>query len=78
MSNNGCLYTNYGPITIELDTTAHRRRRNFEKYLRSGFYDCTLFHANQSIHDSGGGFRPVMRQKKGRNQSITKRERLAM
>ena len=59
------LYTNYGPITIELDhERAPKTAANFESYVRSGFYDGTLFHrVIDGFMIQGGGFEPGMRQK---------------
>ena len=59
------LYTNYGPITIELDhERAPKTAANFENYVRNGFYDGTLFHrVINGFMIQGGGFEPGMRQK---------------
>ena len=59
------LYTNYGPITIELDhERAPKTADNFETYVRNGFYDGTLFHrVINGFMIQGGGFEPGMRQK---------------
>ncbi|MBA2412856.1 MAG: peptidylprolyl isomerase [Pseudomonadota bacterium] len=59
------LYTNYGPITIELDNErAPKTSANFENYVRNGFYDGTLFHrVIDGFMVQGGGFEPGMRQK---------------
>jgi peptidyl-prolyl cis-trans isomerase B (cyclophilin B) len=59
------LYTNYGPITIELDhQRAPKTAENFEAYVRNGFYDGTLFHrVINGFMIQGGGFEPGMRQK---------------
>lgn len=59
------LYTNYGPITIELDQErAPKTAANFENYVRNGFYDGTLFHrVINGFMIQGGGFEPGMRQK---------------
>ena len=59
------LYTNFGPITIELDhERAPKTAANFESYVRSGFYDGTVFHrVINGFMIQGGGFEPGMRQK---------------
>jgi peptidyl-prolyl cis-trans isomerase B (cyclophilin B) len=59
------LYTNFGPITIELDhQRAPKTAANFEAYVRNGFYDGTLFHrVINGFMIQGGGFEPGMRQK---------------
>jgi peptidyl-prolyl cis-trans isomerase B (cyclophilin B) len=59
------LYTNLGPITIELDhQRAPKTAENFESYVRSGFYDGTLFHrVINGFMIQGGGFEAGMRQK---------------
>ncbi len=60
------LHTNYGVITLELDTEkAPLTVQNFLDYVASGFYDNTVFH--RVIDDfmiQGGGFEPGMQQKK--------------
>ena len=59
------LYTNFGPITIELDRErAPKTTENFESYVRSGFYDGTVFHrVIPGFMIQGGGFETGMRQK---------------
>ena len=59
------LYTSLGPITIELDhQRAPKTAENFESYVRSGFYDGTLFHrVINGFMIQGGGFETGMRQK---------------
>ena len=59
------LYTNFGPITIELDhERAPKTAENFESYVRNGFYDGTLFHrVINGFMIQGGGFEAGMRQK---------------
>ena len=59
------LYTNFGPIMIELDhERAPKTAENFESYVRSGFYDGTLFHrVINGFMIQGGGFETGMRQK---------------
>jgi peptidyl-prolyl cis-trans isomerase B (cyclophilin B) len=59
------LYTNYGPITLELDhERAPKTAANFEEYVGRGFYDGTLFHrVINGFMIQGGGFEPGMRQK---------------
>ena len=60
------LETNFGTITLELDSEkAPETVQNFLYYVSSGFYDNTLFH--RVIDDfmiQGGGFEPGMKQKK--------------
>lgn len=60
------LHTNYGIITIELDSEkAPITTANFLEYVKSGFYSNTIFH--RVINDfmiQGGGFEPGMTQKR--------------
>lgn len=60
------LETNFGAITLELDSEkAPETVQNFLNYVSSGFYDNTLFH--RVIDDfmiQGGGFESGMKQKK--------------
>lgn len=59
------LQTNFGVITLELDSDkAPETVQNFLNYVTNGFYDNTLFH--RVIDDfmiQGGGFEPGMKQK---------------
>ncbi|MDR4518760.1 MAG: peptidylprolyl isomerase [Nitrosomonas sp.] len=59
------LTTNFGIITLELDSEkAPQTVENFLNYVKSGFYDNTIFH--RIIDDfmiQGGGFEPGMKQK---------------
>jgi peptidyl-prolyl cis-trans isomerase B (cyclophilin B) len=59
------LETNYGDITLELDTEkAPITTQNFLDYVNSGHYDGTIFH--RVIDDfmiQGGGFESNMEQK---------------
>ncbi|WP_292993895.1 peptidylprolyl isomerase [Nitrosomonas sp.] len=59
------LQTNFGVITLELDSEkAPETVQNFLSYVTSGFYDNTLFH--RVIDDfmiQGGGFESGMKQK---------------
>ncbi len=59
------LETNYGDITLELDTEkAPITAQNFIDYVNSGHYDGTIFH--RVINDfmiQGGGFESSMEQK---------------
>ena len=59
------LYTNFGAITLELDhERAPKTAANFESYVRSGFYDGTVFHrVINGFMIQGGGFESGMRQK---------------
>jgi peptidyl-prolyl cis-trans isomerase B (cyclophilin B) len=59
------LHTNHGDITIELDAKAAPASvENFLQYVRSGFYDNTVFHrVIDGFMVQGGGFEPGMKQK---------------
>jgi peptidyl-prolyl cis-trans isomerase B (cyclophilin B) len=59
------LHTNFGEITIELDSErAPDSAANFLEYVRSGFYDNTVFHrVIDGFMIQGGGFDPGMKQK---------------
>ncbi len=65
MSPTVALDTNHGRIVLELDADkAPKTVENFLQYVRSGFYDGTIFH--RVIPDfmiQGGGFATDMRQK---------------
>lgn len=60
------LQTNYGVITLKLDAEkAPETTANFERYVKEGHYDGTIFHrviGNFMIQ--GGGFESGMQQKK--------------
>ncbi|MCW5599353.1 MAG: peptidyl-prolyl cis-trans isomerase [Nitrosomonas sp.] len=60
------LHTNYGTITIELDSDkAPVTAQNFLEYVNSGHYDNTLFHrVIDGFMIQGGGYEPGMKQKK--------------
>lgn len=60
------LETNLGNITIELDRDkAPATVENFENYVKSGFYDGTIFHrVIPNFMIQGGGFTAEMSQKK--------------
>lgn len=60
------LHTNYGVITIELDSDkAPVTAQNFLDYVNSGHYDNTLFHrVIDGFMIQGGGYEPGMKQKK--------------
>jgi peptidyl-prolyl cis-trans isomerase B (cyclophilin B) len=62
------LHTNFGDIQIELDTEkAPKTCANFEKYVRTGFFDGTIFHrVIDGFMIQGGGFEPGMQQKEVR------------
>ena len=59
------LHTNQGDITIELDAkAAPASAENFLQYVRSGFYNNTVFHrVIDGFMIQGGGFEPGMKQK---------------
>ncbi|TXF12773.1 peptidylprolyl isomerase [Pelomicrobium methylotrophicum] len=59
------MKTNFGEIAIELDAErAPTTVENFLSYVKSGFYDNTLFHrVIDGFMIQGGGFAPGMRQK---------------
>lgn len=63
------LQTNFGNITLKLNAEkAPITVKNFLEYVKSGFYDGTIFHrviGNFMIQ--GGGFEPGMKQKKTRD-----------
>lgn len=60
------LHTNYGVITIELDSDkAPITVQNFLNYVNNGHYDNTLFHrVIDNFMIQGGGYEPGMGQKK--------------
>ena len=59
------LQTNFGVITLELDTgRAPQTVKNFLDYVQAGFYSNTVFHrVIDGFMVQGGGFEPGMRQK---------------
>jgi peptidyl-prolyl cis-trans isomerase A (cyclophilin A) len=59
------LTTSMGPVTLELDPTkAPNTVANFVAYVKSGFYDGTIFHrVIDGFMIQGGGFTPDMKQK---------------
>lgn len=59
------LETSEGNIVLELDITrAPHSVLNFMKYVRSGFYDGTIFHrVISNFMIQGGGFTPEMERK---------------
>ncbi|MGN2391666.1 peptidylprolyl isomerase [Pelomicrobium sp. G1] len=59
------MKTRFGEIALELDAArAPATVENFLSYVRSGFYDNTLFHrVIDGFMIRGGGFAPGMRQK---------------
>lgn len=59
------LTTNFGVIGIELDQEkAPKTAENFERYVREGFYDGTIFHrVIDNFMIQGGGFDQNMQQK---------------
>ena len=58
------LHTNQGDITIDLDAKAAPASvENFLQYVRSGFYNNTVFHrVIDGFMIQGGGFEPGMKQ----------------
>jgi len=62
------LHTNFGDITLELDTeNAPATVANFLQYVRDGHYDNTVFHrVIKGFMVQGGGMEPGMKQKKTR------------
>ncbi len=59
------LQTNHGTMSLELDAAkAPKTVENFLDYVRSGFYDGTIFHrVIDGFMIQGGGFEPGMKQK---------------
>jgi peptidyl-prolyl cis-trans isomerase B (cyclophilin B) len=59
------LHTNFGVIGIELDNEkAPETVANFLEYVKSGFFDNTVFHrVIDGFMVQGGGFEPGMKQK---------------
>ena len=59
------IKTNLGNIELELDAEkAPKTVENFLKYVKTGFYDGTIFHRVISgFMIQGGGFEPNMNQK---------------
>ncbi len=64
------LHTNFGVITLQLDTEkAPITVANFLKYVEKGFYENTLFHrVIDGFMIQGGGFMPGMIQKETMEQ----------
>ncbi|SFH31416.1 peptidyl-prolyl cis-trans isomerase B (cyclophilin B) [Nitrosospira sp. Nsp14] len=62
------LHTNYGEITLELDSEkAPVTVQNFIDYVNSGHYDNTVFHrVIDGFMIQGGGFEPGLVQKQTR------------
>ena len=58
--------TNLGSFDLELDAKAAPKTvANFERYVKEGFYNGTLFHrVIDGFMIQGGGFTPDMKQKK--------------
>lgn len=59
------LHTNHGDITLELDyDNAPITAKNFEEYVKDGFYDGVIFHrVINNFMVQGGGFEPGMQSK---------------
>ncbi|SFM20113.1 peptidylprolyl isomerase [Marinobacter zhejiangensis] len=62
------LTTNHGDIKIELDyEKAPETAKNFEQYVRDGFFDGLIFHrVISNFMIQGGGFEPGMQPRKTR------------
>jgi peptidyl-prolyl cis-trans isomerase B (cyclophilin B) len=62
------LQTNLGDIKLELDyDKAPETAKNFEQYVRDGFYDGLIFHrVIPNFMVQGGGFEPGMQPRKTR------------
>jgi peptidyl-prolyl cis-trans isomerase B (cyclophilin B) len=60
------LTTNFGNIDIQLDfEKAPVTAKNFEEYVKSGFYDGVIFHrVINGFMIQGGGFEPGMKEKR--------------
>ncbi|MEZ9822457.1 peptidylprolyl isomerase [Shewanella sp. 10N.286.45.A1] len=60
------LHTNHGEIKLSLDAEkAPKTAANFEKYVKEGFYDGTVFHrVIDGFMVQGGGFTEEMEQKR--------------
>ncbi|GIU07636.1 peptidyl-prolyl cis-trans isomerase [Shewanella sp. c952] len=60
------LHTNHGEIKLSLDAEkAPKTAANFEKYVKEGFYDGTVFHrVIDGFMVQGGGFTEDMEQKR--------------
>lgn len=60
------LHTSHGMITLELDAQrAPQTVANFLEYVKSGFFDNTVFHrVIDGFMVQGGGFEPGMSQKR--------------
>ena len=63
------LHTNHGVIGIELDESkAPDTVANFREYVKSGFFENTVFHrVIDGFMIQGGGFEPGMKQKATRS-----------
>lgn len=62
------LKTNFGDIKLQLDyDKAPETARNFEEYVKDGFYDGLIFHrVISNFMVQGGGFEPGMAPRKPR------------
>ncbi|MDG0998748.1 MAG: peptidylprolyl isomerase [Gammaproteobacteria bacterium] len=62
------LTTNFGDIHVELDfEKAPNTAANFQKYVKDGFYDGTIFHrVISNFMVQGGGFLPGLETKENR------------
>lgn len=63
------MKTNFGDIKLELDhEKAPETAKNFESYVKEGFYDGVIFHrVISNFMIQGGGFEPGMKQKSTRD-----------
>lgn len=62
------LHTNFGDISIELDTeNTPQTAENFLNYVQGGHYDGTIFHrVMNGFMIQGGGFDHEMKQKQAK------------
>ena len=60
--------TNFGDIIIEVDhENAPETAKNFEQYVKDGYYDGLIFHrVISNFMVQGGGFEPGMVEREGR------------
>ncbi len=70
------MKTNLGTVVIELDAAAAPKSvANFLEYVKSGFYDGTVFHrVIKGFMAQGGGFDTAMKQKETRAPIVNEAE----